>query len=245
MPSSAHFRAAIFDFDGVIADSIPLHFEAFRKLFEEEGLLFTFDDYRRAANGAPRDVVIRGVMGELAAERLQDLMARKEHYVLELLERRGLSPIPGSLELVRALRAKGLRTAVASSSRTARRFLEALKPADPSLVPAALFDAVLEGDGARAPKPDPEVFLLAAKALGVPPERCLAFEDAVNGVRSARAAGMTVVAITTTERAEALGEAHRIFQSFAEIDPAALLAEPLRTGARPTPSARRPSAPGP
>lgn len=215
----SRFQAAIFDFDGVIADSIPLHFEAFQRLFRKEGVAFTFDDYRRVANGAPRDRVIQAVLGELPPQRLHDLMERKEHYVLESLARRGLRPIPGALEVVQALRSRGLRTAVASSSRTARRFLEALKPADPSLgPPAALFDAVLEGDSSRLPKPDPEIFLLAAKAVGAAPAACLAFEDAVQGVRAARAAGMRVVAVATTERKEALGEAHLIFESFAEID---------------------------
>jgi beta-phosphoglucomutase len=222
---SGPLQAAIFDFDGVIADSIPLHFEAFRRIFAEEGVRFTIEDYRRSVNGMPRDRAIQAVLGVLPEPRLRDLMARKERHVLELLAERGLEPIPGSLEMVRALRSRGLRTAVASSSRTARRFLEALRPAGPSLEPAAsLFDAVLEGDGARAPKPHPEIFLLAAQAIGVPPSLCLAFEDAVHGVHAARAAGMRVVAVATTERREALHEAHLVFGSFAEIDLDRLLA---------------------
>ncbi len=222
------FQAAIFDFDGVIADSIPLHFEAFRRLFRDEGVDLTLDDYRRRINGLPRDRSIRAVLGDLPAEKLKDLMERKGRYVFELLAHRGLKPIPGSLELVQALRARGLRTAIASSSRTARRFLEAIRPADPSLgPPAALFDAILEGDASRAPKPDPEIFLLAARAVEVPPERCLAFEDAASGVAAARAAGMRVVALTTTDTKEALRHADRVCASFAEIDPD----EVLRLGA--------------
>ncbi len=216
MTSRALFQAAIFDFDGVIADSIPLHFEAFRRLFREEGLELTMDDYRRRINGLPRDRSIRAVLGDLPAERMQQLMDRKGRYVFELLDRRGLQPIPGSLEFVRALRSRGLRTAIASSSRTARRFLEAIRPLDP---PAALFDAILEGDGIRAPKPDPEIFHLAARALGVVPERCLAFEDAATGVAAARSAGMRVVALTTTDTSEALRDADRVYANFAEIDP--------------------------
>jgi len=126
--------------------------------------------------------------------------------------------------MARDLRSRGLRTAVASSSRTARRFLEAIEPRDPSCgPPPSLFDAVLESDGIRAPKPDPEIFLLAARAVGTRPEECLAFEDAVQGVRAARAAGMLVVALTTTEDREALGEADLIFDSFGEIDLETLL----------------------
>jgi len=215
------FQAAIFDFDGVLANSIPLHFESFRRLFGEEGTEFTMADYRRVANGRPRDEVIRAVLGSrIEAGRFRDLMERKERYIFEILDRDGLRPIPGALELAKALRDRGLRTAVASSSRTAARFLRALRPADPGIGrPEALFEAILEGDGVRAAKPDPEIFIAAAKALEMAPERCVVFEDATNGVRAARAAGMRVVAVTTTEEARALAEADAVYGSFAEIDP--------------------------
>jgi HAD superfamily hydrolase (TIGR01509 family) len=194
-------------------------------VFAEEGVAFEWDDYRRLANGRPRDHVIRAVLGDVAPDRLEDLMARKESAIFEILRDRGLQPIPGSLEMAHALRARGLRTAIASSSRTARRFLEALRPPDPALGrPAELFDAVLEGDSRHAPKPDPGIFLAAAEAVGVKPSRCVAFEDAPNGVRAARGAGMWVVALTTTVERGALGESHVIFSSFAEIDPDALCA---------------------
>jgi beta-phosphoglucomutase len=225
------FQAAIFDFDGIIADSIPLHFLAFNRVFAEEGVEFAWEDYRRLANGRPRDHVIRAVLGDVAPDRLEDLMARKERAIFEVLRDRGLRPIPGALEMAHALRARGLRTAIASSSRTARRFLEALRPPDPALgPPAELFDAVLEGDSRRAPKPDPGIFLAAAEAVGIEPSRCVAFEDAPNGVRAARAAGMWVVALTTTVERAALGESHAVFSSFSEIDPDALCAGRIELG---------------
>jgi beta-phosphoglucomutase len=226
MVHGARFRAAIFDFDGVIADSIPLHFEAYRRLFADEGREFTLEEYRLRVNGKPRDESIRAILGDVEPARLRDLMARKERYVFQALERDGLRPIPGSLELAKAFRDRGLRTAVASSSRTARRFLEALSGADPALGrPAGLFDAVLEGDGVRAAKPDPEIYVAAAAAVEVPPAECVAFEDAVNGVQSARGAGLWVVAVATTEDPGALLRAgsHAVYPGFAEIDPDRIL----------------------
>ncbi len=226
MESRPRFQAAIFDFDGVIANSIPLHLESFRRLFADEGVDFTFNDYQRVANGRPRDYVIRAMLGEVEPERLKELMARKERYILDILDRCGLQPIPGSLELAKAFRSLGLRTAVASSSRTARRFLDALTPADPSLgQPSALFEVILDGADSRKPKPDPEIFLAAARALGVHPAECIAIEDAANGVRAARAAGMWVVAVTTTETVEDLKEAHAVFSSFEEINPQTFLTQ--------------------
>jgi beta-phosphoglucomutase len=230
MEPANRFKAAIFDFDGVIANSIPLHFESYRRLFREEGVEFTFDDYRRLANGRPRDEVIRGVLGNgIEPARFRRLMGLKERYIFEILARDGLRPIPGSLELARALRKRGLRTAVASSSRTARRFLEAIVVEDPSLGrPIELFDFILEGDGVRAAKPDPEIYIAAARSLGLEPSECLAIEDAVSGVRAAKAAGMPVIAVTTTEERDALSESDGVFSSFAEIDPDRIAAGLIR-----------------
>jgi len=115
MTQRTRFRAAVFDFDGVIADSIPLHFQSFRRLFAEEGVPFTMEDYRRVANGRPRDVVIRSVLGNgIEPARFQHLMDLKERYIFEILERDGLHPIPGCLELAKAFRDRGLKTAIAS-----------------------------------------------------------------------------------------------------------------------------------
>lgn len=217
-------RAAIFDFDGVIADSIPLHFESFRRVFADEGGAFTMDDYRRVANGAPREVVIRGMMPHLTPARLQELMDRKGRYVVQIAEEQGVMPIPGALETAAACRRRGLRTAIASSSRTAKQFLDALRIEKPELRPArSLFDAILEREGVVKAKPDPEVFLLAARALDVAPAECVVVEDAVHGVTAARRAGMKVIAITTTDTREALREADIIVDRFDEIDLDALL----------------------
>jgi beta-phosphoglucomutase len=214
------FQAAIFDFDGVLADTIPLHFESFRRLFEAEGARFTFEDYQRRASGAPRDRVIRAILGEeIPPAKMRALMERKEEILLELIREQGLRPIDGALELVKRLRGLGLRLGMASSSRTAARFLEAIggRP---------LFDAVTDALEAIRPKPDPEVFLATARKLGVEPPRCLVFEDAVPGIRAARAAGMKVVAIATTCAARDLREADWVIESFADFDSLQVLYTP-------------------
>ncbi len=211
------FQAAIFDFDGVLADTIPVHYRSFRKLFEAEGREFTFEDYQRVANGAPRDRVIRAILGnDLPPEKFSALMKRKEEIVLELITSEGIQPIDGALELVVQLRSLGLRTGIASSSRTAELFLKNLRAEH-------LFDAVTDGQVSQQPKPHPEVFMTTARKLGIEPHRCLAFEDAVFGIRAARAAGMKVVAITTTTAAEKLVEAHWIIDSFKSFDPVSIL----------------------
>jgi beta-phosphoglucomutase len=210
-------KAAIFDFDGVLVNTIPLHFRSFRELFREQGVEFTFDDYRRVANGVPRDRVIKAVLGEnLRPELFARLMRRKEDLILDLLDREGIQAIDGAMELVERLRALGLRLGVASSSRTAARFLSRLGAAH-------LFHAVTDASETVRAKPDPEVFLTTARKLEVGPAQCLVFEDAPLGVAAARAAGMKVVAITSTTSADQLHEADLVIDSFVGLDPLPLL----------------------
>ena len=119
-------------------------------------------------------------------------------------------PVPGVEGWLRAFRDRGAAQAVASSGPP-----ENLEAVLGSLGFRSYFDAVVSG--AELPgKPEPHVFLRAAERLGVPPASCLVVEDAVVGVRAARAAGMKVVAVATTHPAEALGEADRVVPGFVE-----------------------------
>ena len=206
------FRAAIFDFDGVLVDSIPLHHASYRDLFAAEGVEFGFDDYIRVANGAPRDRVIRSILGEdLPQDRFQWLMNRKEEIILEMVKDNGLPFIEGVLNLVDKLKAMELRIGIASSSRSAEKFIRALNMEQ-------LFDAVTDAVHTTHTKPDPEVYLATASRLGVQPQDCIVFEDAPVGITAARAAEMKVVAITTTNSAEELRDADWVIDSFTGFD---------------------------
>ena len=218
MKKAATFRAVIFDFDGVLVNTISLHYSSYRRLFASEGVTFTFGDYQRVANGAPRHRVIRAVLGDdLPEEKFQALMERKETIVRDLASRgEGLKPLDGVLDLVHRLRNHGLLVGVASSSRTAAVFLRTMKI-------ELLFHAVTDGLETMRSKPHPEVFIKTARKFGVPPEHCLVFEDASVGVTAARAAGMSVVGITTTTPAEDLREANWVIDSFVGFDETPIL----------------------
>ena len=210
--SQPPFRAAIFDFDGVLADTVDLHYTSFRRLFADEGVDFSFADYMRVANGAPRHRVIRAVLGDnLLASKLEALMDRKEEIIFDLAASVGLRPIDGALDLVHTLRDSGLRLGVASSSRTARAFLGIMKIDQ-------LFEAITDACDAARPKPDPDVFLATARHLGVDPHTCVVFEDAKVGIEAAKAAGMRVVAITTTSAATELADADWVVDTFVGFD---------------------------
>jgi HAD superfamily hydrolase (TIGR01509 family) len=203
-------EAVIFDLDGVLVWSVPMHWRAFEKTFAAEGKPFSLDDYMRLGIGASRDEVIQRVLGELPAPKLEQLMAEKEQHVRRYLQEPGIDPIPGALDFVRAVRVQSLKTAVASASRTPRLVLD-------SIGACPLFDAIVGRDQVARSKPYPDLFLAAAETLRVSPAHCLVIEDSAVGVDAARAAGMRVIAITTTDVEKNLARADAIYKGFAEI----------------------------
>ena len=123
-------------------------------------------------------------------------------------------PEPGVVALVERGRELGMRLGVASSSR--RLWIDATLR---SLGLSDAFDAIVSGDDVERGKPDPQIYLLAARQLGVAPHRCLAIEDAPKGVQSARAAGMAVLGVRTPYTAHLrLEGAERIVDSLADLD---------------------------
>ncbi|HVR75948.1 MAG TPA: HAD family phosphatase [Planctomycetota bacterium] len=206
----AAVRAVIFDLDGVLVWSVPMHWRAFERTFAAEGKPFPYEEYLRCGIGAARDEVIRQVLGDLPEPKLLLLMAEKERHVREYLCEKGLDAIPGSLDFVRAVRARQLKTAVASASRTPELLLSAVDA-------TSLFDVVIGRGSVTRSKPHPDIYLLAAESLGVSPGECLVVEDSPVGIEAARAAGMRVIAVTTTEPVSALARATAVYASFADI----------------------------
>lgn len=183
------FEAVIFDMDGVLVDGEPLHFEAVNQLLAQEGHSLSLDQYRPYMG-------TRSGWDELARDfgldrRQGELHDRYSRLILESYRLRSTA-MPGALPLVRALRERGVPMAVASSS--VRPWVEACLGA---LGIGDAFAAILTGSDVSVGKPDPEIYLAAASALGVAPQACLAFEDAPAGIVSATAAGMTVWAVRT------------------------------------------------
>jgi len=203
-------RAVIFDLDGVLVWSMPMHHTAFQRTFAAEGREFPLDEYRQVALGASREEVIRRVLGDLPHEKMRRLMSEKERHVKEYLRQRGIELIPGAIDFVRAVRARNVKTAVASASRIPEVILDSV-----GVLP--LFDAVVGRGKVRRSKPHPDLYLLAAETLGVPPEECLVLEDSPTGIDAALNAGMHVLAITTTEDAANLSRAHGVYPGFADI----------------------------
>lgn len=187
-------RGVIFDLDGVLVTTDELHYQSWRHVTQAEGIPFNHtinDRLRGVSRMESLEIVLeRSPRTYTEAEKVA-LAARKNGFYQELLKQ--LTPanlLPGALETVAALRARGLKTAVGSSSKNTRLIMGQLG-LDPH------FDAVVDGNDISNSKPDPEVFLKAAAKLGLPPAECLVVEDAVAGVEAARRAGMAVFGIGT------------------------------------------------
>jgi len=218
MLSPPPVAAALFDLDGVLVLSAPAHHVAYQQLLADQGIAFGLADFERVCLGRPRRDALRILFPVAGSERLDWLMDEKERLTRRYLDEHGLEPVPGALDFVRGLRARGLSTAVVTASRTPELLLGTIGAGE-------LFDVVVGGGDVDRPKPAPDGYLQAAQLLEVPIERCLVVEDSPIGVQAGKAAGARVLAITTTESGDALAGADRVIEGFSEIDPQWLLGD--------------------
>jgi len=191
------YDGVIFDLDGTLVENMEIHQEAFQEFLRRHGLPPLDAALRLRIDGKRNRDIFPIVFGrDLPIEELEGYSHEKES-LYRSLSRGKLEPLPGLVRLLSRLRAHGIPVAIATSS-----------PEDN--VPHTLreiglletFPHVVRSDTVPRGKPHPDVFLAAAEKLGALPARCLAFEDAPLGVKAARAAGMTCVAVTTSFAAE-------------------------------------------
>jgi HAD superfamily hydrolase (TIGR01509 family) len=214
-------RAVIFDFNGIIVDDEPIHFDLFRRVLGEEGIVLTEEVYyERYLGYDDRGAFLAGFRDNgrpLNDDQVRSLIERKAVYYQEAI-RNHVTIFPGVKELIIELK-QSLPLAVASGA--LRHEIDAI------LQTAGLrqfFDAIVAAEDVTQGKPAPEIFLKALAALnalgGVPPIQpgeCLVIEDSKEGVRGARLAGMKCLAVTNSHPAELLGEANAIVKSLQEV----------------------------
>lgn len=205
------FKGAIFDLDGVIVDTVPLHFNAWKRMFSEYGMDFTFEDYREKVDGIPRLDGAKAILTELDAGELEKAAARKQRYYLELVDKGEIGTYPSTVDLIKELKKKGIKIAAASSSKNCRYILKKV-----NLV--SLFDTIVSGGDFKKGKPDPEIFLLSASRLGFSADEVVVFEDAILGVEAAKNGNMRCVGIARREDKEVLKKADIVVSDLAEIN---------------------------
>jgi len=190
-------RGVVFDFDGVIVDSHPVHKNAWRRFLESVGRTASEEDLQFVLDGRKRDDILRHFLGDLDPELIISYGLRKEQFFRD--EAGDVQTIDGLLTFLEDLEDAGVAIGIASSgSRSRVNFLL------DRLNLKKHFQVVVTGDEVKKGKPDPSVFLKAAQALQQDPCELLAFEDAVSGVQSAKSAGMRCVGIAQPDRASVL-----------------------------------------
>ena len=210
-------KACIFDLDGVLVDTAQYHFLAWKRLAEKLGIEFTKNDNERlkgVSRMASLDIILSLGRRELPeGERLRLAELKNGWYREYLAELDESALLPGVKDFLLGSKASGLRIAVGSASKSAGEVLE-------STGIRGLFDAVVDGNAPVPPKPAPDIFLVAAKMLGVRPQESVVFEDAEAGIEAALAGGMAAVGVGSLER---LSRANLVIPGFEGVDPAEIL----------------------
>ncbi|MEZ7500051.1 beta-phosphoglucomutase [Flavobacterium sp. Arc3] len=205
-------KAFIFDLDGVIVDTARYHFLAWQKIANELQIDFTLEN-NELLKGVSRVRSLDIILGLGNVEASQEdknrwLIEKNEEYLSYLIDMDQSELLPGVLSMLHYLKEKNQPIALGSASKNARPILEKTGIRH-------YFDAIVDGNDVTNAKPDPEVFLIAAKLLGTSPENSIVFEDSVAGVQAANIGKMTSIGIGEES---VLYEAKYIFKDFNHID---------------------------
>jgi beta-phosphoglucomutase len=182
--------AVLWDMDGTLVDSEEYHWQSWRQTMQAEGVSLTHQQFL-ASFGQRNDAILGGWLGASAtAATIARIGDAKEICYRSLVEKGGLSPLPGVREWVSRLKAEGWVQAIASSA--PRLNVETVLKV---IGLEGAFDAIVSAEDVQRGKPDPQVFLTAAKYLGAEPAECIVVEDALAGVEAARRAGMKCISV--------------------------------------------------
>ncbi len=185
-------KGVIFDLDGVIVSTDDCHYQAWKLLADEEGIYFDKainERLRGVSRMESLEIILELATKKDTGEQKTKMAERKNGYYRELIKI--LTPediLPGVKRFLTALKERGIKVAIGSSSRNSPLILK-------SIGLDKYFDATADGNDISRSKPDPEVFLVAAQKLGILPQNCLVVEDAEAGVDAALAAGMRVLGV--------------------------------------------------
>ena len=207
----------IFDLDGVIVDTAKYHYLAWKRLADELGLSFHEED-NELLKGVSRtrsfEIILELNGKTMREEDIERYCTKKNGYYVEYINR--ITPdeiLPGAAAFLDTARKEGYRTALGSASKNANTILDKL-----GIRPC--FDAIIDGTCVSLAKPNPEVFLKGAEALGLSPEECLVFEDAVAGIVAAHNGGMKAVGVGNRE---VQGCCDHFITSFLETSPSVIV----------------------
>ncbi|HMQ01261.1 MAG TPA: beta-phosphoglucomutase [Cyclobacteriaceae bacterium] len=210
-------EAVIFDLDGVIVDTAKYHYLAWKRLAKELGYDLSEADNEHL-KGVSRmrslEIILELAGVSKSVAEMEEMAFRKNEWFKDYIK--SIKPeeiFEGIPELIKDIKSNNKKIALASSSKNAQEVIQLLQIAD-------VFDAVVDGNMIEHTKPDPEIFLLAAKKLDLPPAQCVVIEDAEAGVEAALAAGMKCVGVGHPNQ---LGKANLVIPNMQQLQYADLL----------------------
>ena len=204
--------ACIFDLDGVLVDTAKYHFKAWKRLTDMLGIDFTENDNERlkgVSRMASLEIILEIGNIHLDENKKLEYATLKNNWYIEYISKMTPSEIlPGCIRFITELKKEKILIAIGSASKNTPMILERVGI-------QGMFDAVADGNNITKAKPDPEVFLKAAEMIGIRPEECVVFEDAVAGVQAALNAGMMCIGIGSPE---VLTKAHFVVPGLYEMN---------------------------
>lgn len=204
-----HNIAVIWDMDGVIIDSIPLHYEAWKRAFSNYGV-----DYSIAVGEKPfgHSRTIKSVFSNISNAKVSEIAGKKEQAFKQLLNQGSIEAQSGVLRLIKELQSIGIRLALASSNS-----IEIISIILEALAIIKYFDIIISSEDVKNPKPHPEIYLKALSGLGVTPENACVIEDMPACIAAVKAAGIHCIAVATNHSREKLKEADMVVNSISEL----------------------------
>lgn len=204
------FRGVIFDMDGTLIHSTEADFQAWKNVCSDYQLELTWEKYFPLLGMKSVDFVKKFMQleDELVPKVLQSKADYFDAYVAEV----GIQSIPHIELLLKQIKKQGYKIAIATSSRRYKANTVLNR-----LALLSYFDVITTGEEVHNSKPAPDIFLLAAERLGIPPQECIVFEDAASGIHAAKTAGAYTIAITSTHEKHQLTEADLIISDYSSL----------------------------
>jgi HAD superfamily hydrolase (TIGR01509 family) len=210
-------KTILWDMDGVIADSNSFHFAAWQETFTKRGIRFTKEDFTKLF-GTRNDFIIGSIMGRELPERDVKIMVQEKEENFRRKATGSIKPFPGATRLLNAIKKGNFKLGLVSS--TPKENIDLVLS---ELNLEGIFDCIVFGQEVSESKPGSQIYLLAARKLGVTPNDCLVIEDSPLGVKAAKTAGMKCLAIANTHPRQKLDEADKVADSLENVDLITLL----------------------
>ena len=205
-------EAVIFDLDGTLIDNNPYHIEAWKFFYNKISKPFSKEEYTKNINGRINTDIFNYIFNTTLTPEQTELYSNEKEAMYRELYKKHIKPINGLINFLDELEKEKVPKAIATSGLSANiNFMFAHVPIK------KYYTNVIDASQVTKGKPHPEIFLKAAASVDANPKNCVAFEDSITGIRSAKSAGMKVVGLTTTHTAEEIHEADLLINDYTEI----------------------------